>query len=98
MGQLLSHHIEVPGDTYPGKNVLGLFLEICFSCSAFFPLSNARKREGHRADYIGCTQAAFRLPSRALSVQFRPDHNSPELNLSFTLSFLSMKNIYGGLS
>lgn len=97
-GQLLFHQIEVPGHTQPRKSVPGLFLEICFSCSTFFPLSNARNREGHRADYIGYTQAAFRLPSRTLSVQFRPDHNSPELNLSFTLSFLSMKNIYWGLS
>lgn len=64
----------------------------------YFLLSNVRNREGHRADYIGYMQAAFRLPSRALSVQFRPDRNSPELNLSFTLSFLSMKNIYWGLS
>lgn len=98
LGQLLSHQTEVPGHAHPRKSVLGLFLEICFSCSTFFPLSNARNREGHRADYIGDMRAAFRLPSRALSVQFRPDHNSPELNLSFTLSFLSMKNIYWGLS
>lgn len=35
-----------------------------------------------------------RLPSRALSVQFRPDHNSLKQNLSFMLSFLFMKNIY----
>lgn len=73
-----------------------VFSEICFSCSPFFPLSNAGNWEGHRTDYIGYMQAAFRLPSRALSVQFRPDHNSPELYLSFMLSFLSMKKILTG--
>lgn len=35
-----------------------------------------------------------RLSSRTLSVQFRPDHNSLEQNLSFMLSFLFMKNMY----
>lgn len=34
--------LEVPGHAYARKSVPGLFLEICFSCSTFFPVSNAR--------------------------------------------------------
>lgn len=94
---LLSNQAELPAPVHPEqsiKSVSGLVLGVCFSCSAFFFLSNARNWEGHGADHTGYVQTVLRLPSRALSVQFRPDHTSLELNLSFMLSFLPMKNIY----